>query len=224
MVGGISVCIVDDHPVLLAGLSSLFTSCDDMFVAGTGGTAAAAIELVERLDPDVLIMDVRLPGDAIKATARIVESGRKTHVLFFTASDDPEVAILGMEAGALGYVLKGSSGDELIQAVRLVHAGESYITPGFAARIVAGLRTGHKPVAGLDTMHLTVREEQVLRLLRKGSTNREIGIALRISEKTVKNYMTTLMQKLNARNRIEVVLAAQALEPDHHPQGRHLTS
>ncbi|MFN6951229.1 MAG: response regulator [Albidovulum sp.] len=215
---------MDDHPVLLAGLSSLFTSCDDMIVIGTGATAAAAIELVERYDPDVLIMDVRLPGDAIKATARIVESGRKTHVLFFTAADDPEIAILGMEAGALGYVLKGSRADELIQAVRMVHAGESYITPGFAARIVAGLRTANKPSPGSETLHLTVREEQVLRLLRQGSTNREIGIALRISEKTVKNYMTTLMQKLHARNRIEVVLAAQARDTDPHLHARHLTS
>lgn len=216
-----SVCIVDDHPVLLAGVSSLIASCDDMFVVGTGGTAGAAIELVAAHDPDILIMDVRLPGDAIKATARIVESGSKTKVLFFTASEDPEVAILGIEAGARGHVLKGSSIEELVQAVRMVHAGETYITPGFAARIVAGLRTGQKPPPHNDPMHLTVREEQVLRLLRQGSTNREIGVALRISEKTVKNYMTTLMQKLNARNRIEVVLAAQALDTDHRVADRH---
>ena len=195
-----------------------------MRVVGTGGTAQAAIALVEQFQPDVLILDARLPGDAVTTIARIAALGVRTQVLVFSALEDPDVAISAIEAGALGYVLKGSTIEELFQAVRMVHAGESYITPGFAARIVAGLRAGAKAPETAQKFQLTVREDQVLALLKKGYTNREIGSALRISEKTVKHYVTVLMQKLNARNRTEVVLAAMMIEKERASLPHHRSS
>jgi DNA-binding NarL/FixJ family response regulator len=135
-----------------------------------------------------------------------------TRILTFTAATGIDDAISALEAGAGGYVLKGSTGEELIDAVRTVHAGDTYITASYAAKVVAGLRTASLRKSAIEAMRLSLREEQVLRLLLRGSTNREIATTLEIGEKTVKHYMTILMQKLNVRNRVEVVLAAQQLE------------
>ena len=116
-----------------------------------------------------------------------------------------------------GYVLKGSSAQELIQAIEAVRHGETYITQSFASQVIAALRNASLRRVAAEAVRFSIREDQIVRLLLRGKTNKEIAIALKISEKTVKNYMTILMQKLNARNRLEVVIAAQALterEPD----------
>lgn len=116
-----------------------------------------------------------------------------------------------LEAGALGYVLKGSTFEELTEAIRVVHGGDTCITPSFASKVIAGLRMASLRRQAARAIRLSAREEQVLRLLLRGNTNKEIALALSISDKTVRHYMTVPMQKLNARNRIEVVLAAQEL-------------
>lgn len=115
------------------------------------------------------------------------------------------------EAGAIGYVLKGSTDEELMQAIETVLAGETFITPSFASKVISALRTSAMPRSAPQAVRLSVREDQIVRLLLLGRTNKEIAHRLQISEKTVKHYMTLLMQKLHARNRVEVVLAAQEL-------------
>jgi DNA-binding NarL/FixJ family response regulator len=120
-------------------------------------------------------------------------------------------AIRALDAGASGYVLKGSSAHELIQAIESVCRGETYITQSFASQVIAGLRNAGLRRAAAEAVRFSIREDQIVRLLLRGLTNKAIAISLKISEKTVKNYMTILMQKLNARNRLEVVIAAQKM-------------
>jgi DNA-binding NarL/FixJ family response regulator len=208
----ISVAFVDDHPLLLSGLAAVFSAHPDFSVVAVGHSARDAKEIVLQHRPDVLVVDLNMPGKVLEMIAEIVVGRFGTKVLTFTAATGIDDAISALEAGSGGYVLKGSSSDDLMDAVRTVHAGDTYITASFAAKVVAGLRTATLRKSAIEAMRLSMREEQVLRLLLRGSTNREIAATLSIGEKTVKHYMTILMQKLNVRNRVEVVLAAQQLD------------
>jgi DNA-binding NarL/FixJ family response regulator len=152
-----------------------------------------------------------MPGNTLEAIRKVAASRPKSRILAFTASQSIDTAVAVLEAGAAGYALKGISLDELAEAITRVHGGEAYITPSFAAKVVMALRENASRQRE-QRIVFSRREEQVLRLLLNGCTNREIAEAMRISEKTVKHYMSMLMQKLNARNRLEVVLAAQSLE------------
>jgi DNA-binding NarL/FixJ family response regulator len=210
----ISVAFVDDHPVLLSGIAALFAGIEDFDIVGTGNCARDAVEIAAKHQPNVVIADLNMPGKVLEAIAEISRDGQNTKIIAFTAATGIDTAIAALEAGALGYVLKGSTFEELTDAIRVVHGGDTYITPSFASKVIAGLRTASLRRATAQAIRLSVREEQVLRLLLRGNTNKEIAQVLSISDKTVKHYMTVLMQKLNVRNRIEVVLAAQELEID----------
>lgn len=214
----ITVGFVDDHPILLSGLAALFSAHPDFCVVAMGHSARDALDIVHQHRPDVLVVDLNMPGKVLETVAEITVGRFGTKILTFTAATGIDDAISALEAGAGGYVLKGSSGDELMDAVRTVHAGDTYITASYAAKVVAGLRTASLRKSAIEAMRLSMREEQVLRLLLRGSTNREIASTLEIGEKTVKHYMTILMQKLNVRNRVEVVLAAQQLDIGRAPQ------
>jgi DNA-binding NarL/FixJ family response regulator len=172
------------------------------------------IEIASRHRPDVAVVDLNMPGKVLEAISELARGGSGTKVLVFTAVTSVDHAVAALEAGARGYVLKGSSEEELVQAIRAVHEGETFITPNFAAKVVTGLRTASLRRAAAAALRLSSREEQVLRLLLQGKTNREIANALSLSDKTVKHYMGALMLRLNARNRIEVVLTAQELGID----------
>jgi DNA-binding NarL/FixJ family response regulator len=208
----ISIAFIDAHPTFLAGLSALFAPLPDFNLVAVGHCVTDAMTICTQLRPDVLIVDYNIPGNVLDTIAEIAMQRLGTRVLVFTAATGIDEAIAALEAGAGGYVLKSSSLDDLIAAVRTVHAGDTYITASFAAKVVAGLRTASLRKSSIEAMRLSLREEQVLRLLLRGSTNREIAGTLNIGEKTVKHYMTVLMQKLNVRNRVEVVLAAQQLD------------
>lgn len=207
----LSVAFVDDHPILLSGIEHLFSGNAEFRTVRTGTSAQCVLEIAECDKPDVIVADLNMPGNILEAIAKLVQSGSKTKVLIFTAVTSVDHAVAALEAGACGYLLKGSSEDELIRAIRLVHDGDTYITPSFGTKVIAGLRSASVRRASAAALRLTNREVQVLRLLLWGKTNQEIADALFLSEKTVKHYMRMLMQRLNARNRIEVVLAAQEL-------------
>lgn len=213
----ISIAFVDDHPVLLSGIVALLAESDDFDIVDTGNCAHDAIDIAAKHRPDIVIADLFMPGKVLEAIAEISRDGQSTKVIAFTAASGVDTAIAALEAGALGYVLKGSTFEELTEAIRVVHGGETYITPSFASKVIAGLRTASLRREAMQAIRLSIREEQVLRLLLRGNTNKEIAQVLSISDKTVKHYMTVLMQKLNVRNRIEVVLAAQELEIDRAP-------
>lgn len=208
--GKTSIAFVDDHPVLLEGLVSIFSQIERFKVVGKGKCTSDAI-IVMKSHPDVLLLDLNMPGDAFDAIVTIRRISPETRVVAFTASAAIDHAVKALEAGATGYVLKGATDEELTQAIDAVVAGETFITPSFATKVISALRnvTTHK--ATDRPVKLTIREDQIVRLLLLGRTNKEIAQRLQISEKTVKHYMTVLMQKLQARNRVEVVLAAQEL-------------
>jgi DNA-binding NarL/FixJ family response regulator len=207
----ISVAVVDDHPMLLAGVTTLFENSEGFNIVGSGASAADAIDMMKHR-PDVIILDLNMPGNAFDAISKISAKASGTKVVAFTASNGIEHAVHALEAGANGYILKGSTADELLHGVRAVHAGETYIAPTFASKVISALRNASLRKAAVRAIKLSIREEQIVRLLLRGRTNKEIATALGIREKTVKHYMTILMQKLQARNRLEVVIAAQKLD------------
>jgi DNA-binding NarL/FixJ family response regulator len=215
MMKPISVALIDDHPLLLAGVATLFEASDGFELVAKGACASDAIEVMKQ-HPDVIILDLNMPGDAFDAIAVIAANSEGTKVVAFTASTGIDHAVRALEAGASGYILKGSSAEELLQGVRAVHAGETYIAQGFATKVIAALRNASLRKIAAQAIKLSIREEQIVRLLLRGRTNKEIAAGLGISEKTVKHYMTILMQKLQARNRLEVVIAAQKLEVESH--------
>lgn len=204
-----SIAFIDDHPILREGLVSLFSKNEDFAVVGSGVSAADAVTIANDKQPDVLLIDLQMPGNALDAIARIRMKSPTIIIMAFTASDRIDHAINALEAGANGYVLKGSTVGELTAAINSVMRGETFVTPSLASKVIAALRMPSNRDAG--NPHLSVREDQIVKLLLKGCTNKAIGARLSISEKTVKHYMTLLMQKLDARNRLEVVLAAQKL-------------
>lgn len=210
-----SIAFVDDHPILREGLVKLFSNYEGYAVVGSGASAADALAIATEKQPDVLLIDLQMPGNALDSIARIRMKSPSIIIIAFTASDRIDHAINALEAGANGYVLKGSTAGELTAAINSAMQGETFVTPSLASKVIAALRL---PAArGSANPHLSIREEQIVKLLLKGCTNKAIAARLSISEKTVKHYMTLLMQKLDARNRLEVVLAAQKLAD---PSGR----
>jgi DNA-binding NarL/FixJ family response regulator len=207
----ISVGIVDDHPLLIEGITTLLSRAHGLRVSSTGSTARDIIDISTRLNPDVIIVDLSMPGDVYSAIATSIRISPNTKIVAFTAATGVEPAIRALDAGARGYVLKGSSAQELIQAIESVCHGETYITRSFASQVIAGLRNESLRRKAAEAVRFSIREDQIVRLLLRGLTNKEIAASIKISEKTVKNYMTLLMQKLNARNRLEVVIAAQKM-------------
>lgn len=206
----ITVAFVDDHPVLLSGICQLFSSSDEFRIVGVGSTANDVVEIASSVTPDVIVIDLNMPGRVIEAIATVANKYSKTKLIAFTASGNIDTAISTLEAGVLGYVLKGSTLNELTEAIRQVHNGETYMSPRVAANVVAGLQVNARARTA-PTVRFSSREEDVLRFLLQGCTNREIAHSLSLSKKTVKHYMTVLIQKLDVRNRVEVVLAAQEL-------------
>lgn len=208
----VSVALVDDHPLMVEAVSSLLCRGDVFDIVATGTSAKDVIEIGTLVRPHVMIVDLGMAGDVYAAIATVTALSSETKFVAFTASTGVECAIRALDSGATGYVLKGSSSDELIQAIASVKAGETYITRNFATQVIAALRDTSLRRRAAEAVKLSIREQQIVRLLLKGKTNKEIALAINISDKTVKHYMTILMQKLQVRNRLEVVIAAQKLE------------
>ena len=210
----VSVAFVDDHPVFLAGLTSLFANIAGFEVVATGATAADAVQIAAETSPDILMMDISRPDDTFEAVRQITSNHGSTRVLVFAASPSVDHAVMALDAGARGYILKCGSVEDLIQGVRAVHSGETYLTPGFATKVINALRNASIRKMAVQALRLSAREDQIVGLLFRGRTNKEIATVLSISEKTVKHYMTILMQKLRVRNRLEVVIQAQKMQAD----------
>lgn len=207
-----SIALVDDHPILLDGLASIFAEDRRYKVVGKGSCASDAVALMAKSQPDIVLLDLNMPGDAFQTITVAQQEFPEIRIVVFTASASVEHAVRALEAGAKGYVLKGSTDTELMQAIEMVVIGERYISPNFASKVISALHNVSIRKRVKQGVRLTVREDQIVRLLLVGRTNKEIAHRLEISEKTVKHYMTLLMQKLQARNRVEVVLAAQELD------------
>ncbi|MGV8842289.1 MAG: response regulator [Pseudomonas sp.] len=200
----IRIGIVDDHPLLREGVVNTLRKRAGLQVLEQGANAEEAKEIALRLAPDVMLMDVNMPGDVFAAVRFIATQFPSVRVLMLTVSEAEEDFYSALEAGAHGYVLKGVSGPELVQAIRAVANGETYITPVFANKLLSNFKKHEAEVKKIDLTH---REEQIIREVSKGLTNKEVATKLLISEKTVKYYMTCVMQKLHVRNRVEAVAA-----------------
>lgn len=209
----IRILIVDDHALVRLGLITLLNDQPDMEVIGEASTAAEAIAFTERLKPDVVLMDIRLPGEGgIEATRQIAVRAPESKVVMLTSFADDELILRAINAGATGYVLKQVGNDELLRAIRAAAHGEALLDPSTTARLLARVREADRKAQEDAFRDLSDREMDVLVHLAQGKTNAEIGSILNLSEKTVGNYIGNMFEKLGMRNRIE--LAAYAFE--HH--------
>ncbi len=203
MSDAVRVLVVDDHPLLREGVVATLANARDFEVVGEASTGAEAVRLAAIRKPDLVLLDVGLPDmSGVEVIPLIAAKSPDAKIAILTVADDSETVIEALRAGAAGYLLKGIAGAELVTAARRIVAGHGYMSPAAAMSVVqsAAHRT-RKP-------ELSDRETEVLDLLREGLTNREIANRLFLSEKTVKHYLTTLMRKLQVRNRVEAALIA----------------
>ncbi len=202
----ISVLIVDDHPVVRQGLHSFLQLQDDLEIVGEAADGLEAVEKVDELLPDVVLMDLVMPKvDGIAAIRRITALSPSTRVLVLTSFSDDDKVFSAIKAGALGYLMKDSSPADLAEAIRAVYRGEPSLDPEIAKKVMDQLSKGEEVIAEED---LTTREKEVLRLIARGNSNKEIAASLNISEKTVKNHVTNILQKLHLSDRTQAALYA----------------
>jgi DNA-binding NarL/FixJ family response regulator len=202
----IRVAVVDDHPLFREGVAHTIQRSGTLRVVGEGATADDAIRIAKAQVPDIILLDVSMPGGGLEAARVISKACPAVKVIMLTVSENEEHVHQAMAAGVRGYILKGTSGMELITTLRAVARGEHYVTPTLAARMLAFSRRPQRVSSQETGLPLTRREEQILDRVAHGLTNREIAKALQIGEKTVKHYMTSIMQKLQVRNRVEAAL------------------
>jgi DNA-binding NarL/FixJ family response regulator len=197
----IRVLIVEDHPIVREGVTTVLERERDIEVVGAAGTAGEGLRLAAKLEPDVVMLDLKLPdADGVGAVGGFARANRA--VLIFTAYDADDDVFGAIRGGARGYLLKGSPAAQIAQAVRQVHAGESYLSPRIAAKLVKGVvQPGTRAL-------LSARERGVLRLVAAGQSNRQIAGTLSISERTVKFHVTAIFNKLGADNRAQAVAIA----------------
>jgi DNA-binding NarL/FixJ family response regulator len=207
----IRVLVADDHPIFRGGLNALLESVTDMDVVGEATTGAEAVELAGSCRPDVVVMDLNMPGlGGIEATHRIIETTDGVHVLVMTMHEDDEAVFAALRAGAHGYLLKGALQAETLRAIRAVANGEAILGPAIAERLQRYLT---RPPVGdpVDAFpQLTDREIEVLQLVAERCTNAEIAARLFLSQKTVRNYVSGILTKLQVADRAAARLLARA--------------
>jgi DNA-binding NarL/FixJ family response regulator len=208
----IRVVIADDQQLIRAGFSALLASEADIDVVGEAATGREAVELVTRLRPDVVLMDIRMPdGDGIWATREIVagESAAATRIVIVTTFELDDYVVDAIRAGASGFLVKDTEPVELIRAVRVVAAGDALLSPGVTKRLLSRVSGGLAAVVDTETLSvLTEREREVLALVGHGLTNDEIASKLFLSPLTAKTHVSRIMQKLAARDRVQLVVTA----------------
>lgn len=203
----IRIVLADDHPIFRDGLVNSIEETGDFEVVGVGESADDAVKLAARHRPDIALLDLSMPGGGISAARSITEAGTAGQVAMLTVSEDDADVTAALGAGAIGYILKGVSAEELRRVLARIARGEAHITPALAAQVLTLMRAPRKTEpAPIDT--LTKREEDILRRVAKGMSNREIADDLSLQEKTVKHYMTEILGKLHARNRVEAAIIA----------------
>jgi DNA-binding NarL/FixJ family response regulator len=210
----IRVVLADDQPLIRAALRMVITDIEDIDVAGEAGTGAEVVELTGKLCPDVVVMDIRMPVmDGIEATRLITASPSPARVVVLTTFDDDEYVYAALRAGASGFLVKDMALEEILAAIRIVAAGDALIAPAVTRRLIEEFARRPDPVPGPVTGRraisgITEREREVLTLVGRGRSNTEIAADLTISIATVKTYVTRLLTKLDARDRVQLVIIA----------------
>ena len=210
----IRILIADDHPVFRFGLRALLEAQADMVVVGEAASGETAVNLTQSLQPDVVLMDINMPGiNGIEATRQIAEVLPETAVLIITMFDDDTV-FTAMRAGARGYLLKGAQGDETLRAIRAVANGEVIFSPGVAEQMMAYFMKGSRETTtnlatAVPFPELTPREREILELLAQGLTNTAIAEKLVLSPKTIRNQVSNIFSKLQVASRSEAIVKAR---------------
>jgi two-component system, NarL family, response regulator DevR len=198
------VLLVDDHEVVRSGVRAMLQSTEDIIVTAEAGSVREAVDEADRTRPDVVVMDVRLAdGSGIEATREIRANHPKTAVVMLTSFADDEALFASIMAGAAGYVLKQVRGNELVRAIRTVGAGGSLLDPAVTSAVLDRLRKGKHLLKDEKLARLSPQEERILSLVADGKTNKEIGDELHLAEKTVKNYVSSILSKLEVARRAE---------------------
>ena len=199
----ITVLIVDDHAIMRDGIRALLGIYDDIEIVGEASEGKEAIEKAQELSPDVVVMDIAMPGlDGLEATRRIRKKNPATKVLVLTQYDNKEYTLSAIKAGAAGYVPKRALGSDLVSAIRSVHHGDSYLYPSAAAAVIKDYLDGSEEE---PYDRLTAREREILKLIAEGHTSRHISEMLFISLKTVLGHRAKIMDKLDIHNRTELI-------------------
>ena len=207
MVEQIQIVVVDDHPVLRDGLSAVLSTQPDFRVIGEAESGVKAVEIIVELRPDVVMLDLEMPEmDGVETLKRLREHNPDIRVIVFTAFDTDERILAAVQAGAQGYLLKGAPRDQIFEAVRVVHSGDSLLQPVVASKLLRQMSLTGDSTDALGSV--TPRESEVLNLLALGQQNKEIAGQLGISERTVKFHVGSILSKLNAGNRTEAVTIA----------------
>jgi DNA-binding NarL/FixJ family response regulator len=208
----IRLVIIDDHPIFREGVVSILGSEADLEVVGQGLTSEDALRLTRDLLPDVILLDVNMPGGGLNAAETIANSFPVVKIIMLTGSADEDDVLAALKAGAHAYVLKGVAARELNSILHTVYAGEGYVTPSLAANLLSEMRSSPREQQStkVDMFdELTERERQILELIADGTSNKEIGQKLFLTEKTIKHYVTNILQKLHVSNRVQAALLAQ---------------
>lgn len=212
----IRLVVVDDHPMFRSGLIQAISQDGDIAVIGEGTSAAEAVELVAALQPDMLLLDARMDDSGVDRVGDVLQVCPSVRIIMVTASEDNDDVSRALEAGVAGYVLKGTTGPDMRDIVRSVHAGENFIASDMIGRLLSVMKDkdAHPPPADA---HLSGQETQVLQQLAHGLSNREIGAQLGVTERTVKFHLSNAFAKLKVRNRVEASIIARRMWPDLKP-------
>jgi DNA-binding NarL/FixJ family response regulator len=204
----IKVAVIDDHPLFREGVIRSLGEIDGFDIVAEGGSRDDALRIVRDICPDVMLMDISMPGNGLNAVSGALETCPHLKIIMLTVSEANEDIAKALRLGAKGYVLKGIGSRSLADVIKTVAAGSSYVSPSLSAQLIAGLAEAQEANNKRDLMaELTEREQQVLKLVASGLSNKRVAIQLDLHEKTVKHHMTRILAKLKVSNRTEAALA-----------------
>jgi DNA-binding NarL/FixJ family response regulator len=206
----VRIVLADDHPLVRSGLRALVLAADDLDVVGEAATGEEAVTLAASLQPDVIVMDLRMPGlNGIEATRRIMQAHPQIHILVVTLFEDDDSLFAALRAGARGYILKDANEVEVLRAIRAVSGGEAIFSSTMAERLIASVITPGPPHTPVPFPDLTDREREILTLIAQGRSNTEVSQCLVISPKTVRNYISSIFSKLQVADRAHAIIRAR---------------
>ncbi|BAB51194.1 response regulator [Mesorhizobium japonicum] len=207
MIGTIRIAIVDDHPLFREGVTRSLSEIGGFEIVGEGATAQDAERIASTMQPDILLLDISMPGGGLSAVASILAVHPAQRIVMLTVSETNADVTTALNAGVQGYILKGVGSRALAEILRNVAAGESYLSPTLSARLLSDLQSPQSANGAADRLRqLTERQTEILRLVAEGLSNKEVALRLELQEKTVKHHMTGVLSKLNVRNRTEAAL------------------
>ncbi len=211
----IRLAIVDDHSIFREGMLSVLRTEPDLEIVGEGANAEDAVRLAHDFLPDIIFLDISMPGGGLNAAQKIVENYPVVKIIILTGSEGESHVMAALKTGARAYVLKGVTASELVNILHTVQSGEVYVTPTLAANLLSEM-TADSRSAPAESMieKLTEREHEILALIAAGTSNKEIGLQLHLTEKTVKHYVTNILQKLQVQNRVQAAIMALKTPPD----------